>query len=106
MMNIAEQIKFEAFRRMLPAFDAVLARVGAMEEELGLTAPAVKLPEPLPIRGPIPGMAISDQRVFADLKRFNVEFGWVKARLAALEAALAPVGVSRSPAGAEESEHF
>lgn len=73
---------------MLAKWPGVRSRLRALEEACGLPEPPCERPKREPRVAVLSSMALPDFDVFEDLKQLNAEFPWVKARAAALEAAV------------------
>ncbi len=87
-LTIAEQLRFDSFRRMADLWPVVLTRLRSLEEALGLP----ELPPPptvrQPRRGVISSMSLPEYDAFEDLRQLSADFPWVEGRIVALEAAL------------------
>jgi len=91
MMGIAEGIRFEALKGMVASWPAVLQRVRALEEALHLPEPPCEhrhIREPRV--GVLPGISLPDFDSLELVRELNSEFGWVRARLAAIAKAAGP----------------
>lgn len=87
-LTIAEQLRFDSFKRMASHWPAVLTRLRGLEEALGLP----ELPAPATVRQPrcgvLPGISMEEQDTYEDLRQLNADWPWVQERIAAIEAAL------------------